>query len=168
MALMILLMKEKDLGRGCASCRFIDTLETTAKCIADERVCVYKNGEINTYRPYGCPFRYYDHSINQFINRFQGMTEEETKGWFKGADHQARRQWLLEKERDRFVQSEEYRNCVKHDLPNEVQDNKDKWIDHTLRQGDNIECPFCHKTWNVIDNCTETFDYCPGCGKKLS
>ena len=41
-----------------------------------------------------------------------------------------------------------------------------KWIDHTY--DDDIECPFCHKKWNVIDNCTETFDYCPGCGAKLS
>ena len=41
-----------------------------------------------------------------------------------------------------------------------------KWIDHTY--DDDIECPFCHKKWNVIDICTETFDYCPGCGAKLS
>jgi len=47
-----------------------------------------------------------------------------------------------------------------------------KWIDHTYEDkygGDgDIECPFCHKTWNIIDNCTETFDCCPGCGAKLS
>ncbi len=43
-----------------------------------------------------------------------------------------------------------------------------KWIDHTYEHGDDIECPFCHKKWNVIDNCTETFDYCPECGAKLS
>lgn len=45
---------------------------------------------------------------------------------------------------------------------------KGKWIDHTFAHGDDIECPFCNKKWNVIDNCTETFDYCPGCGAKLS
>ena len=43
-----------------------------------------------------------------------------------------------------------------------------KWIDHTFSYGNDIECPFCHKRWNVIDNCTETFDYCPGCGAELS
>ena len=43
-----------------------------------------------------------------------------------------------------------------------------EWIDHTFTYSDDIECPFCHKRWNVIDNCTETFDYCPGCGAKLS
>ena len=43
-----------------------------------------------------------------------------------------------------------------------------EWIDHTFTYGNDIECPFCHKRWNVIDNCTETFDYCPGCGAKLS
>ena len=43
-----------------------------------------------------------------------------------------------------------------------------KWIDHTYADGNDIECPFCHKKWNVIENCTETFDYCPGCGAKLS
>jgi len=45
---------------------------------------------------------------------------------------------------------------------------KGKWIDHTFAHGDDIECPFCHKKWSVIDNCTETFDYCPGCGAKLT
>ena len=46
--------------------------------------------------------------------------------------------------------------------------SKSKWIDHTFAHGHDIECPFCHKKWNVIENCTETFEYCPGCGAKLS
>lgn len=45
---------------------------------------------------------------------------------------------------------------------------KGRWIDNTYGQNsDDIECPFCHQNWSVIDNCTETFDYCPGCGAKL-
>jgi len=43
------------------------------------------------------------------------------------------------------------------------------WIDHTYESemNNNIECPFCHMEWSVIDNCTETFNYCPNCGVKL-
>ena len=43
-----------------------------------------------------------------------------------------------------------------------------RWIDNTYGQdSDDIECPRCHGKWSVIDNCTETFNYCPGCGAKL-
>lgn len=56
--------------------------------------------------------------------------------------------------------------CLKKELLKEQKNGE--WIDHTFAHGDDIECPFCHKKWNVIDNCTETFDYCPGCGAKLS
>lgn len=113
MGWMIMLMKEKDLGRGCASCRFLNMLKTTAECTADERVCVYSKGEINEYRPYECPFRYYDSKISPITEQFHGMTKEETKGWFEGADHQARRYAELEEKRDRFVQSEAYRGIEK-------------------------------------------------------
>lgn len=112
MVLMILLMKEKDLGKGCASCRFLNMLKTKAECTVDERVCVYKDGEINIYRPYCCPFRYYDSKITPIVEQFHGMTKEETKGWFEGADYQARRYAELEDNRDRFVQSEAYKGLI--------------------------------------------------------
>ena len=112
MALMILLMKEKDLGEGCASCRFLNTLKTKAECTVDERVCVYKDGEIDIYLPYCCPFRYYDSKITPIVEQFHGMTKEETKGWFEGADYQARRYAELEENRDRFVQSKAYKDSI--------------------------------------------------------
>lgn len=40
-----------------------------------------------------------------------------------------------------------------------------KWDeDYVLEQ---INCPVCGKYWNIIDNCTETFRYCPNCGQRL-
>lgn len=27
-------------------------------------------------------------------------------------------------------------------------------------------CSECHHVWNTIDNCAETFRYCPNCGSK--
>lgn len=32
---------------------------------------------------------------------------------------------------------------------------------------DCIICSECKNSWNVIDNCTETFNYCPICGAKM-
>ena len=44
-------------------------------------------------------------------------------------------------------------------------ENPKKWDkDYVLEQ---INCPICGKYWNIIDNCTETFRYCPNCGQKL-
>ena len=98
---MIYLAKEKDIGKGCRDCRF----RINDKCIADERVDIYqKDGELNRYRPYCCPFRYFDSEMRQCVQRFDGMTEEETKGWFEGADNVHKKFIRLEKERDRYVE----------------------------------------------------------------
>lgn len=35
------------------------------------------------------------------------------------------------------------------------------------QNGDYITCSKCRKEWNILDNDTETFDYCPGCGSKM-
>lgn len=32
---------------------------------------------------------------------------------------------------------------------------------------DHIVCSRCKRVWSVLDNCTETFDFCPGCGAKM-
>ena len=32
---------------------------------------------------------------------------------------------------------------------------------------DRIVCSCCKKEWNVLDNCTEDFYYCPNCGAKV-
>lgn len=33
---------------------------------------------------------------------------------------------------------------------------------------DTIVCSVCGQAWNIIDNCTETFDHCPGCGAEMN
>ena len=38
-----------------------------------------------------------------------------------------------------------------------------RWIE----SDDYIVCPECFNCWNICDNCTETFDYCPKCGADL-
>lgn len=35
------------------------------------------------------------------------------------------------------------------------------------QDGDDIICSECGHAFNVIDNCTELFDYCPKCGAKM-
>lgn len=32
---------------------------------------------------------------------------------------------------------------------------------------EHIVCSACHSVWNIIDNDTERFDYCPACGAKM-
>ena len=32
---------------------------------------------------------------------------------------------------------------------------------------DHIMCSYCKAVWNIIDNDTERFDYCPHCGAKM-
>lgn len=36
-----------------------------------------------------------------------------------------------------------------------------------VQNGDYITCSKCGKEWNILDNDTETFDFCPGCGSKM-
>lgn len=113
MGWMILLMPEKKLvgenwGDGCRNCRFLNTFKVKAECICDERVNVYWDDEISDHRPYACPFRYYT-DVRPITDRFDGMTVEETKGWFEGAMEEHEHYKRLEKERDEYVGSEAYR-----------------------------------------------------------
>ena len=38
------------------------------------------------------------------------------------------------------------------------------WVDDGA---DGVYCTNCLTTWNVIDNCTETFKRCPNCGARM-
>jgi DNA-directed RNA polymerase subunit RPC12/RpoP len=40
-----------------------------------------------------------------------------------------------------------------------------RWVEDTIT--DMIACTECGHAWNIIDNCTETFNYCPNCGAKM-
>ena len=40
-----------------------------------------------------------------------------------------------------------------------------KWVEDTAY--DTIACTECGHMWNTIDNCTETFNYCPNCGADM-
>ena len=100
---MIYLAKEKEIGKGCRDCRFLNDLKEKAECIADSRVDVYDGEEVDQYRPYTCPFRYYEDHVDQITKRLDGMTEEKTEAWFAGANRQAQRYVDLENDRDRYV-----------------------------------------------------------------
>lgn len=32
---------------------------------------------------------------------------------------------------------------------------------------DAIVCPFCEESWNIVDNDTERFNFCPNCGADM-
>ena len=100
MAWMIYLAKESDIGHGCRTCRF----RRKDRCIADKRVDIHRDGKIDEYRPYKCPFRYWHTHYDQITDRFKLMTKEETKGWFRGADYIARHYTELEINRNRYVE----------------------------------------------------------------
>ena len=42
-----------------------------------------------------------------------------------------------------------------------------EWKQQLRPYEDEIVCTVCGASFNVIDNCTETFDYCPHCGAKM-
>ena len=49
-----------------------------------------------------------------------------------------------------------------------------RWIDYPECLGyegalcdDHIVCSNCKAVWNIIDNDTEYFDYCPSCGARM-
>jgi len=54
-------------------------------------------------------------------------------------------------------------------LLKEQEQKTGEWIEIPDGNGgtDSILCPFCRNGWSVIDNCTETFNYCPHCGAKM-
>lgn len=103
MGYKIFLTKDADIGRGCSKCRFC----INDKCLADDRVDTHKeSGELRDHTPYACPFRYFDSEIPQITKQLHGMTEEETKGWFRGANHEHKKYVQLEQRRDAFVESQ--------------------------------------------------------------
>lgn len=40
-----------------------------------------------------------------------------------------------------------------------------RWVEDTAT--DMIACTECGHAWSTIDNCTETFNYCPNCGADM-
>lgn len=42
-----------------------------------------------------------------------------------------------------------------------------EWVQQPRPYEDEIVCSVCGANFNVLDNCTEKFDYCPNCGAKM-
>lgn len=42
-----------------------------------------------------------------------------------------------------------------------------EWIQQMRPYEDEIECSVCNEWFNILDNCTEKFDFCPNCGAKM-
>lgn len=56
----------------------------------------------------------------------------------------------------------------------EPERKKGEWVEYPdcLRYegayaDDQISCSACHHTFNIMDNCTEEFDFCPHCGADM-
>ena len=45
--------------------------------------------------------------------------------------------------------------------------SKGEWEQQLRPYEDEIKCTACGALFNVIDNCTEKFNYCPNCGAKM-
>ena len=46
-----------------------------------------------------------------------------------------------------------------------VEGKHGRW--HEVPYIDKIACSVCGNHWSIIDNCTETFNYCPNCGADM-
>ena len=66
-----------------------------------------------------------------------------------------------------LVQVEQYRALGTVEELKEAREKQisDKWIE--CPYADLIMCPSCNAEFSTIDNCTEQFEYCPKCGKRL-
>lgn len=62
---------------------------------------------------------------------------------------------------------DEYRNIGTVEELKEAREKQvaSKWIE--CPYADLIMCPSCNAEFSTIDNCTEQFEYCPKCGKRL-
>ncbi len=57
----------------------------------------------------------------------------------------------------------------------EPERNKGEWIEYPeclayegAYTDTDIVCSACHHVFNIIDNCTEEFDFCPHCGAEMT
>ena len=66
-----------------------------------------------------------------------------------------------------LVQVEQYRALGTVEELKEAREKQiaSKWIE--CPYADLIMCPSCNAEFSTIDNCTEQFEYCPKCGKRL-
>ena len=66
---------------------------------------------------------------------------------------------------DPSINGANFRKVKQHieEAPDAVQHGR--WVEDTAY--DNIACTECGHMWNIIDNCTETFNYCPNCGARM-
>ena len=74
-------------------------------------------------------------------------------------EHEQLAEWLKELEQYRALGTvEELKEAREKQVAS-------KWIE--CPYADLIMCPSCNAEFSTIDNCTEQFEYCPKCGKRL-
>lgn len=108
--------------------------------------------------PFECPFDMYgkngDGKYGCFAKFPNGDPNEEDHGCIAHQAAQIIKEIkvsldLLKEQKGKWI---EYPECLKYDGAN---------------SDDYIVCSACKHVFNIIDNCTEEFDYCPHCGAKM-
>ncbi len=72
----------------------------------------------------------------------------------------------------RLIQSFRVKQWLDHTA--EPERKKGEWIEYPdclqyegAYSDDDIVCSNCHHVFNILDNCTEEFDFCPHCGADM-
>ena len=62
-----------------------------------------------------------------------------------------------------------YFQCVAKEIINHGyrKQSEGEWVQQPIPYEDEIVCSVCGANFNILDNCTEKFDFCPHCGAKM-
>ncbi len=78
---------------------------------------------------------------------------------------------MAEEIRDEALDNIKYNGITLRELCDKLKSNeyvpvvRGEWIEHPTK--DSVLCSCCHADWNLLDNDTYRFCYCPNCGARM-